>query len=45
MPRDFLQGANDEYDVIVIGSGLAGMTVANVLGAGGAFGAVAGTAL
>lgn len=32
MPRDFLKGAQDEYDVIVIGSGLAGMTVANVLG-------------
>lgn len=35
MPRDFLKGANDEYDVIVIGSGLAGMTVANVLGRAG----------
>jgi phytoene dehydrogenase-like protein len=32
MPRDFLQGALDHYDVIVIGSGLAGMTSANVLG-------------
>lgn len=35
MPRDFLQGAKDEYDVIVIGSGLAGLTVANVLGRAG----------
>ena len=31
MPKDFLEGAKSEYDVIVIGSGLAGMTVANVL--------------
>src|ERR1700745_4095606 len=30
MPRDFLKGAKDEYDVVVIGSGLAGMTAANV---------------
>lgn len=35
MPRDFLKGAKDAYDVIVIGSGLAGMTVANVLGRAG----------
>ncbi len=35
MPRDFLQGAKDEYDVIVIGSGLGGLTVANVLGRAG----------
>ncbi|HRX77614.1 MAG: NAD(P)/FAD-dependent oxidoreductase [Planctomycetaceae bacterium] len=35
MPRDFLKGAKDEYDVIVIGSGLAGLTVANVLGRAG----------
>lgn len=35
MPRDFLQGARDEYDVIVIGSGLAGMTAANILGRAG----------
>ncbi|MDA1050241.1 MAG: NAD(P)/FAD-dependent oxidoreductase [Planctomycetota bacterium] len=35
MPRDFLKGANDEYDVIVIGSGLGGLTVANVLGRAG----------
>ncbi len=35
MPRDFLQGARDRYDVIVIGSGLAGMTAANILGRAG----------
>lgn len=35
MPRDFLKGAADEYDVVVIGSGLAGMTAANVLGRAG----------
>ena len=35
MPRDFLKGAQDEYDVIVIGSGLAGMTSANILGRAG----------
>lgn len=35
MPKDFLQGARDEYDVIVIGSGLAGMTTANILGRAG----------
>jgi phytoene dehydrogenase-like protein len=35
MPRDFLQGAKDEYDVIVIGSGLAGLTTANILGRAG----------
>jgi phytoene dehydrogenase-like protein len=35
MPRDFLKGARDEYDVIVIGSGLAGMTSANILGRAG----------
>ncbi|MEO1527777.1 MAG: NAD(P)/FAD-dependent oxidoreductase [Planctomycetota bacterium] len=32
MPRDHLKGAQDEYDVVVIGSGLAGMTSANILG-------------
>ena len=32
MPKDFLAGAKDEYDVVVIGSGLAGMTAANILG-------------
>ncbi|MGF1483721.1 MAG: phytoene desaturase family protein [Opitutales bacterium] len=31
MPKDFLKGALDFYDVIVIGSGLAGMTGANFL--------------
>ncbi|MHC5110238.1 MAG: phytoene desaturase family protein [Planctomycetota bacterium] len=32
MPADRLQGAADYYDVIVIGSGLAGLTAANYLG-------------
>lgn len=31
MPRNFLEGAKPRYDVIVIGSGLAGMTAANTL--------------
>src|SRR6188472_1461980 len=31
MPRDFLNGTEDAYDVIVIGSGLAGLTSANIL--------------
>ncbi len=31
MPKDFLKDAKDEYDVIVIGSGLAGLTSANIL--------------
>ena len=35
MPRDFLQGAKDSYDVIVIGAGLAGLTVANTLARSG----------
>lgn len=35
MPRDFLSGARDRYDVIVIGSGLAGLTCANILGRAG----------
>lgn len=35
MPKDFLAGVQDEYDCIVIGSGLAGMTSANVLGRAG----------
>lgn len=32
MPKDFLQGVKDKYDVIVIGSGLGGLTAANILG-------------
>jgi len=35
MPRDFLQGIAEQYDVIVIGSGLAGMTSANTLARSG----------
>lgn len=35
MPKDFLAGIKDDYDVIVIGSGLAGLTAANVLGRAG----------
>ena len=35
MPRDFLKGCEDYYDVVVIGSGLAGMTTANILGRAG----------
>lgn len=35
MPKDFLKGARDEYDVIVIGSGLAGLTAANTLAKNG----------
>ena len=35
MPRDFLQHAADQYDVVVIGSGLGGMTAANILGRAG----------
>ncbi|MFP6611860.1 MAG: NAD(P)/FAD-dependent oxidoreductase [Pirellulales bacterium] len=35
MPRDFLQGVADEYDVVVIGSGLGGLTAANTLARGG----------
>ncbi len=31
MPRDFLKGTKDVYDVVVIGSGLAGLTSANIL--------------
>ena len=35
MPKDFLKDAKDYYDVVVIGSGLAGLTAANVLGRAG----------
>jgi phytoene dehydrogenase-like protein len=35
MPKDFLAGCRDHYDVVVIGSGLAGMTTANILGRAG----------
>ena len=35
MPRDFLQGTQDFYDVVVIGSGLAGLTSANILARAG----------
>ncbi len=35
MPKDFLKGARDSYDVVVIGSGLAGMTSANILARAG----------
>ncbi len=35
MPKDFLKGVHDEYDTIVIGSGLAGLTAANTLARGG----------
>lgn len=35
MSKDFLQGVHDEYDVIVIGSGLAGLTSANTLAKAG----------
>ena len=35
MPRDFLKDAKDDYDVAVIGSGLAGLTAANVLARAG----------
>ena len=35
MTRDFLQGAADSYDVAVIGSGLGGLTTANLLARAG----------
>lgn len=35
MTRDWLKGVKDEYDVVVIGSGLAGLTGANVLAKAG----------
>ena len=31
MGKDWLDGVKDEYDVVVIGSGLGGLTSANVL--------------
>lgn len=35
MPKDFLKGVRDRYDVVVIGSGLAGLTAANTLARAG----------
>ncbi|MDZ4818731.1 MAG: FAD-dependent oxidoreductase [Planctomycetota bacterium] len=35
MPKDFLAGTRDSYDCVVIGSGLAGLTVANTLARAG----------
>ncbi len=35
MPKDFLAGIKEHYDCVVIGSGLAGMTSANILGRAG----------
>src|SRR5262245_35579587 len=35
MPRDFLKNSKDEYDVVVVGSGLAGLTAANVVARAG----------
>lgn len=35
MPKDFLKDVRDQYDVIVIGSGLAGLTSANILARAG----------
>ena len=35
MPKDFLKDVREEYDCIVIGSGLAGMTAANTLARAG----------
>ena len=35
VPKDVLKGVRDEYDVVIIGSGLAGLTAANTLARGG----------
>jgi phytoene dehydrogenase-like protein len=35
MPKDFLKGCLPAYDAVVVGSGLAGLTAANVLGRAG----------
>lgn len=35
MPKDFLQNVKDRYDVVVIGSGLGGLTAANILARSG----------
>jgi len=35
MPKDFLEGCQEQYDVVVIGSGLAGLTGANILAKAG----------
>lgn len=35
MPKDFLKGTADRYDVVVIGSGLGGLTAANILARNG----------
>ncbi|MCA9230107.1 MAG: NAD(P)/FAD-dependent oxidoreductase [Planctomycetales bacterium] len=35
MPKDFLKDVQEEYDVVVIGSGLAGLTSANLLASNG----------
>ncbi len=35
MPRDFLHDARDQYDVVVLGSGLGGLTAANTLARAG----------
>jgi len=35
MPKDFLKDTEDNYDIVVIGSGLAGLTSANILARAG----------